>query len=179
MVTIIFEAHGTTLDNENKLSSGHYDVELSELGKKQAEEMGERHFNEDFAAVFCSDLHRSYATAQIAFLDRDAPIIKDSRLRECNYGEFTRYPDREVEPEKSKRIAEPFPAGESYEQCAMRMKSFLQDLLRDYGGKQVLIVGHRATQYGLEHWINKVPLAAAVTANWKWQPGWTYLLKKI
>jgi hypothetical protein len=36
MVTIIFESHSTTFDNEDHLSSGHNDVELSELDKKQA-----------------------------------------------------------------------------------------------------------------------------------------------
>jgi alpha-ribazole phosphatase/probable phosphoglycerate mutase len=43
ILKIIFESHGTTLDNEAHLSSGWFDVELSELGKKQAEELGKRH----------------------------------------------------------------------------------------------------------------------------------------
>ena len=33
------------------------------------------------------------------------------------------------------------------------MKSFLEELLKNYDGKKVMIIGHRATQYGLEHWI--------------------------
>ncbi len=33
--------------------------------------------------------------------------------------------------------------------------------------------------YGLEHWIKGVSVSEAVTAPWKWQPGWTYLLKEI
>ncbi len=43
MITIIFEAHGTTFDNEAHLSSGHNDVELSHLGIQQSKEMGERY----------------------------------------------------------------------------------------------------------------------------------------
>ena len=35
MLTIIFEAHGTTFDNEAHLSSGHNDVALSSLGEQQ------------------------------------------------------------------------------------------------------------------------------------------------
>lgn len=42
MVTIIFESHGTTIDNEKHLASGWADVELSELGVKQSKEMGEK-----------------------------------------------------------------------------------------------------------------------------------------
>lgn len=179
MVTIIFESHSTTLDNEDNLSSGHFDVELSPQGKQQAEELGRRYDGKNIAAVFCSDLRRSYETAQIAFLDRPIPIIKDPRLRECDYGEFTRYPSREVGPKKIEHIANPFPGGESYKQRAEKMKNFLSELLRDYEGKKIVIVGHRATQYGLEHWINGVALEKIVTAPWSWQPGWTYILDKI
>jgi len=60
MVTIIFEAHSTTFDNENHLSSGQMDVELSPLGIKQAKELGERYKDQEFDAIFCSDLQRSY-----------------------------------------------------------------------------------------------------------------------
>ena len=59
------------------------------------------------------------------------------------------------------------------------MKRFLEDLIKNYDGNKVMVVGHRATQYGLEHWIKKVPFAEAVSATWKWQPGWTYNLEKL
>lgn len=179
MVTIIFEAHATSVDNEKDISSGHADPELSELGIRQAQKLGERYASDHFDAVFCSDLERSYKTAGIAFKDREFPILKDPRLRECDYGDLTQHPSEKVNAEKPKRIATPFPNGESYEQTSARMKTFLQDLLKDYEGKRVMIIGHRATQYGLEHWIKGVPLLEAVTAPWQWQPGWEYKLKKI
>jgi 2,3-bisphosphoglycerate-dependent phosphoglycerate mutase len=179
MVTIIFESHGTTFDNENHLSSGWFDVELSPLGKNQAKELGERHINENFDAIFYSDLQRSYETGEIAFKGRGFRIIKDKRLRECNYGDFTKRSSEEVEVHKGNRITMPFPNGESYEQAAERMKSFLEDLLKNYDGKKVMIIGHRATQYGLEHWIKGIPLKEAVTADWKWQPGWVYEFKNL
>lgn len=177
-VEIIFEAHGTTYDNEAHLSSGHNDVELSPLGIQQSKEIGERYANEHFNAIFCSDLQRAYKSAEIAFGDK-FPVIKDARLRECDYGDLTQHPSAEVDVEKPKRIHEPFPNGESYEQTSARMKTFLQDLLRDYDGKSVMIVGHRATQYGLEHWIKELPLEQVVPAPWKWQPGWSYTLAKV
>jgi broad specificity phosphatase PhoE len=175
MIEIIFESHGTTLDNEAHLSSGHFDVELSELGIKQSKELGERYVNDHFDAIYCSDLQRSYKTAEIAF-ESKFPISKDVRLRECDYGEMTRMPSEKVDTEKTKRISEPFPNGESYEQTSERMKIFLQDLLKNYDGKRVMIIGHRATQYGLEHWINHAPLSQIIPAPWKWQPGWKYIL---
>ena len=54
------------------------------------------------------------------------------------------------------------------------MNSFIVDLKQDYQGKTVMIIGHRATQYGLETLIKGIPLAEAVTAPWKGQPGWRY-----
>ncbi len=179
MVTITFEAHGTTYDNESHLASGSYDVELSELGKRQAMELGERYKGDNFDAVFCSDLRRSYETAEIAFAGRGFNIIKDARLRECDYGDMTRHPSDEVDAEKPNRILTPFPNGESYEQASQRMGDFIEYLLIHYEGKRVMIIGHRATQYGLEHWIKKVSLKDAIMAPWKWQPGWTYLLENI
>jgi hypothetical protein len=40
----------------------------------------------------------------------------------------------------------------------------------------VLVVGHRATFYALEHLINGVALHDAVLSAWHWQPGWLYQL---
>lgn len=178
MVTIVFEAHATSLDNEKHISSGHCDVELSELGLRQSKELGERYSREHFDTIFCSDLQRSYRTAELAFGNR-SPIIKDARLRECDYGDYAGRPSKEVEPLKVKKLTTPFPNGESYEQAVERMYGFLSDLLRDFDGKIVMIIGHRATQYGLEYWIKGAPLLEAITAPWKWQPGWIYELKSI
>lgn len=128
MVTIVFESHSTSLDNENHLSSGWNDIELSPLGIEQAKDLGKRRKDEKFDAIFCSDLQRSYKTAEIAFGNK-FPIIKDFRLRECNYGDLTQYPSEELDKEKPKRIKTPFPNGESYEQASERMRSFLKDIL--------------------------------------------------
>ena len=185
MVTIIFEAHSTTLDNENHISSGHNDVALSSLGEQQAKELGERYMDEHFDVVFVSDLQRSYKTAEIAFGNEQVrasgtkiPIIKDKRLRECDYGDLAGHPSDELESQKVNHITEPFPNGESYEQTAERIKVFLDDLKQKYDGRDanVLIIGHRATQYGLEYWINGKSLEELVTTLFKWQPGWVYQL---
>lgn len=175
MVTIIFETHSTSMDNEARLASGWEDVALSSKGMLQAKELGTRYAHDTFAAIFCSDLQRSYKTAELAFGSRFL-IVKDAALRECNYGDCTRKPVQEVELEKSRRIHLPFPNGESYTQTCERMKGFLSDLIKLYAGKKILIIGHRATQYALEHLINGISLEEAVSAPFTWQPGWTYAL---
>ncbi|MEK9196261.1 MAG: histidine phosphatase family protein [Patescibacteria group bacterium] len=175
MITIIFESHSTSFDNEKHLSSGWNDVELSDIGIQQAKDLGNRRGEENFDAIFCSDLQRSYKTAELAFKDK-FPIIQDARLRECDYGELTQSPSKEVDSEKPKRINVPFPSGESYEQTTERMNSFLTDLKKNYDGKKIMIIGHRATQYNLEFLINNIPLETIIPAPWSWQPGWQYLL---
>ncbi len=177
MIQITFEAHGTTFDNEAHIASGHNDVALSPLGEQQSKEMGERYKEDYFDVIFCSDLQRSYNSAEIGFGNK-YPIIKDARLRECNYGDFTQKSSDIVEVEKLKRISVPFPGGESYEQTTLRMKDFLNDLLRDYKNKKIMIIGHRATQYGLENIINGISLEQLISSKFKWQPGWKYELEK-
>lgn len=173
MLKIIFEAHGTTFDNEAHLSSGWNDVALSPLGEQQSKEMGERYKDDKFDAVFVSDLQRAIRSAEIGFGEK-WPIIVDSRLRECDYGELTQHPSEEIDAQKIQRISVPFPNGESYIDTTERMKSFLDDLKRDYEGKRIMIIGHRATQYGIENYINGVSLEKLVSTKFKWQPGWEY-----
>ena len=141
------------------------------MGEEQAKQLGERYKDQKFDAIFCSDLERSYKTAQLAF-EGKYPIIQDARLRECNYGDLNRAPKSRIEAMKAEAITTPFPNGESYQDTSRRMRAFLQDLHKKYDGKTIIIIGHRATQYGLEEWINGVPLKTAVLAPWQWQPGW-------
>ena len=59
------------------------------------------------------------------------------------------------------------------------MKEFLEYLLENYNNKRIMIIGHRATQYSLEHIINGIPLDYLVSTPFKWQPGWEYKLEEI
>lgn len=176
MVTLLFVCHATTIDNEARRASGWNDVPLSPLGLRQCQELGDCYRDTHLDAIFCSDLQRSYHSGEIAFAGRGIPIFRDARLRECDYGDLTQHPTDEVNAEKPRRINECFPNGESYRQCVARMRCFLEELARDWGGKTVMVIGHRGTQYGLEHWLLGKPLEEVVSAPWEWQPGWRYQL---
>ena len=78
-----------------------------------------------------------------------------------------------------KHITDPFPKGESYEQAVARVRYFLLDLQKIYQRRNVMIIGHRATQYGLEHWIRKIPLQEVISVPWRWQSGLLYSLDKL
>lgn len=177
MIKITFEAHSTTLDNEAKRASGWVDVDLSELGKKQALEMKDRYKTAELDAIFTSDLQRAVKSGVPLANELKIPIYPDSRLRECNYGDFDGADKSLVDEQKKDRISKPFPGGESYEDCMKRMKDFLEYLKENFSGKTVMIIGHRATQYGLEHHVNQKDLLSCVTDPWQWQPGWFYELQ--
>jgi broad specificity phosphatase PhoE len=174
MISIIFEPHNTSTDNEAKLSSGWNDIDLSELGLTQSVELLDRSRDRNLDAIFTSDLQRAYKTAIPTAEELKIPVFIDLRLRECDYGELTQVDKHIVDRQKAKRINTPFPDGESYEQCMKRMKEFLDYLKENFDGKNVMIIGHRATQYGLEHHIKNKDLKTCVTEPWAWQPGWTY-----
>lgn len=176
MINFIFETHSTSLDNEAHRVSGHFDTDLSPCGIEQAKKLGERYKGQKFDAIFCSDLKRSYNTASIAF--KDYGFIKDSRLRECNYGDMTHAPSEKIQKEQLKRISEPFPNGESYKEVVERVKNFLIELLCSNHYKRILIIGHRGTWYAIEHLLNKKSLQDVINTEWQWQPGWIYELKE-
>lgn len=168
MVNLIFESHATSLDNEKSISSGWSDVKLSSKGKQQAKGLGSRYQDREIHAVFCSDLLRAVETASIAFGEDPMKIFVDWRLRECNYGSYSKRPTDIVEPEKLKRIDIPFPEGESYQDCLARTKSFLDDLKSMFDGKTVIVIGHAAPRHCLEHLIKGKSLKQILSEEFKW-----------
>jgi broad specificity phosphatase PhoE len=170
---IIFETHSTSIDNEAQVASGHDDVDLSLRGEQQAQALGARWRTGDIDVVYASDLRRSWRTAEIAFSGTAIPIVRDRRLRECDYGEMTRRPMQEIAAQRERAVLEPFAGGESYQQATVRVAAWLEEQ-RGRDLRRVLVIGHRATQFALEHLLLGVPLQAAVTKPLHWQPGWVY-----
>lgn len=175
---INFESHATSTDNEAGLSSGWNDVDLSDFGYDNCRDLRLRYEDDLPDAVYCSDLIRSYKTGVIAFEGTGVPIFIDKRLRECDFGDLTQSPKAEVESQRTKRIDRPFPNGESYMDTLERMGEFILDLCES-GYENVVIIGHRATQYGLQVHIDGERIQDVLTAPWSWQPGWKYKIGNL
>jgi len=105
---IIYFVHGTTTDNEQEISSGRYDVSLSELGVRQSIELRDKIKDKHIDVVFCSDLKRATDSANLTFENR-IPIFQDARLRECNYGELNAASSHIVEPMQEVNFDQRFP----------------------------------------------------------------------
>ncbi|MEJ2348015.1 MAG: histidine phosphatase family protein [Patescibacteria group bacterium] len=179
-VKITYFVHGTSKDNENDISSGWSNIELSDLGIKQSRELRGKTKNKHFDAVFTSDLKRASDSAKITWGGK-YKIIKDKRLRECNYGNYNGKPSAIAEPIQKDHIYKPFPNGESYEMVEKRMQGFLNDLKKNYEGKHVAIVAHKAPQLALDVLLKGMSWEEAFKDDWRktksWQPGWEYVLK--
>jgi len=118
-------------------------------------------------AVFCSDLQRASTTGEIAFSGRNIPIMRDARLREFDYGKMTQCSPKDLALET--RITEPFPDGESIVMAIARVGDFLREVVHDYAGKSIVVIGHTATKYGLDYWTSDLPLETVVDTPWEWR----------
>jgi 2,3-bisphosphoglycerate-dependent phosphoglycerate mutase len=177
VVRIVFETHSLTVDNERGLATGWLGGALSARGRDLAEELGERRRDDGIDTVFVSDLARAVETAEIAFAATGIPVRLDWRLRELDYGELNGAPADAIATERSRRVDLPFPGGESYRGAVARVASFLDDVRCARAGERLLLIGHTATRWALDHLLDGRPLEQVVTAPFDWREGWEYDLE--
>ena len=80
---------------------------------------------------------------------------------------------------QEKNISERFPDGESYEDVKTRIADFLDFIKKNYDGKSVAIVAHKAPQLALDVLLKGKTWEQAFAEDWRkrkaWQPGWDYV----
>src|SRR5918995_4281880 len=171
--TLVFESHSIT-DNERGVASGWQPGELSDAGRALAAELGARRRNDGLAVTLTSDLARAVDTARIAFHGSSMPILQDWRLRECNYGRRTGMPVEELAATRSSHITMRYPDGERWQEAIDRVGRFLDDISWRWPDERVLVIGHTATRWGLDHHLLGLDLTDLLDAEFRWQPGWEY-----
>ena len=85
-IKIILVRHGQSIGNQSRIFLGHTDLDLSDLGYKQAECTAEHLKNEKIDYIFSSDLIRAYYTAIPHAKIRNMPVRSDKNLREAYVG---------------------------------------------------------------------------------------------
>jgi 2,3-bisphosphoglycerate-dependent phosphoglycerate mutase len=175
-IQIVFETHSITEDNERGIATGWQPGRLSDQGRLLAGELGARRRQDGLRTVFTSDLWRAIETAEIAFGDTSLPIFHDWRLRECDYGAQNGMPRAELHRTRRQHLDAPYPAGESWRQAVQRVGLFLNDLHLRWAESRVLVIGHIATRWAFEHYINSVSLESLAETEFIWQPGWEHRL---
>ena len=174
-VQIVFETHSTTEDNEAGRATGWNQGRLSATGRDNAEALGRRRRNDALDVVLISDLARAEETAAVAFEGADLRILKDWRLRECDYGRLNGAPVAQVH-DRSAFLHTPYPGGESWAEATTRVAGVLPDIAARWDGGRVLVIGHVATRWGLEIALTGASLEGLAVADFAWQEGWEFRL---
>ena len=175
-IELVFETHSITVDNERGRATGWLPGQLSLVGQEQAQQLGRRRSHDQIAAVFSSDLARATQTASIAFAGSAIPVLHDWRLRECDYGRRNGMPVDELHASRREHLDRPYPGGESWRQAVTRVGRFLGDLPLGWDMQRILVIGHVATRWGLDHYLGGVPLEDLIEQDFAWQEGWQYRL---
>lgn len=161
----ILVRHGQTESNVAGRIQGHSDSPLTALGKKQAQDLGQRLSSMAIHILRTSDLGRAFATAQIFARSLQLKAHTDSRLREVCFGEVEgqswdevdeQYPDIRLawyHHQSGVRM----PGGESREEVTRRAVAVLEECVNLHAGKRVLMVTHGGVLACLLCWVLQIP----------------------
>ena len=88
-------------------------------------------------------------------------------------------PVAELHAGRREHLDRPYPGGESWRQAVARAGRFLGDLPLRWNGQRILLIGHVATRWALDHFIGGIPLEDLVEQDFAWQGGWEYRLSYV
>ena len=148
--------HGETSWNELDKIQGKSRCHLSKTGKEHVQLVAEDLKFVDINYIFCSPLVRTVQTAKIVNTYHNLKIIKDERISETEQGFYTgkcynnlTKKDHEIRRQRNSHGLE------SYQHVFNRVKSFYDDLIKEYINNSVLIVTHCIVANILEHLIKQ------------------------
>lgn len=141
--------HGEIVNDGKKRYIGQTDLPLNDIGKLQANQLRDRLAHVPFNQIICSDLARSVATANIICENQALEPVILKELREIDLGlwdgkyfqEIRDYYPDEYEKRGLDIVNYKTPGGESFAQCADRVRAALDDIVAKALGS-ILIVGH-------------------------------------
>jgi broad specificity phosphatase PhoE len=150
MAKLILARHGETAWNVEKIYRGRADVNLDEVGIKQAELLGKYLSNWELEAIYSSPLKRALDTANIIAHYQKVDVHVAEGLIDFDYGKWQSLPEQEAKrlyptlhnewhnnPHKVT-----MPGGESLEDVRKRAIEVVNDVLTKYQGS-VVLVSHR------------------------------------
>jgi glycerol-3-phosphate cytidylyltransferase len=161
----IFVRHGQTYWNKNGIMHGQFDIPLNYTGIKQAQNVSKELKHEHFDLCFTSTLKRAKSTAyNILIHHKNTKIYYDKRLQELNKGllEGKHLNSEKLLKDENYNFIKKFNI-ESKKEFFTRVKSFIDEVEKNYKNKKILIVSHSGTIKMLFFCFNypKVPLHKA------------------
>lgn len=149
---IYFVRHGQSVGNLKQRLLGFMDLELSELGYRQAEISADALADVEFDKIYSSDLQRAYYTALAHAKRRGLEVEVDKRLREMFLGEMEYADMVQLKNDNDPDIMTFYndfgnfhpKGGESTVQLAERIYEATLDIAKKNVGKTILIGCHGA-----------------------------------
>ena len=119
---------------------------LTELGRKQIKKQLSKLQKAKINLIFASDALRTKQSAEIVAQEMGLKVKLDKRLRDTNWGVLQGKTKQEgwkfYGYDKKKRFKTSPPEGESWQDMEKRVKSFLEEIEKDFNQKNILIVSH-------------------------------------
>ena len=172
-VRAVVARHGETEWNHaGKIQGGNGDVPLNDTGRSQAKELAQSLKGQSFDAIVSSDLSRSIETARIVADALGVPHVGQwESLRERHLGEWSGALVDDVkqllpssDPLTPLHFATP-PGGETLSAFLQRLEGAYRQLLLEFPGKRILIVGHRGTVLGLSTLARNLAYREAISID--------------
>jgi uncharacterized phosphatase len=169
---ILITRHGQTDWNTLGKLQGQTDIELNEVGINQAKETAKLIENEQIDLIITSPLNRARKTAELINKNINAPIIEDARLMERRYGKlegFTKERREKLKEENpeidflwnyNKNVD--FKNVETMHDFCKRIYEFLNETVKKYEDKKVLLVTHGGVSVPIQYYFMKIPLEKLV-----------------
>lgn len=150
MTRLIFIRHGQTKWNNLGRFQGRSDIELSETGLQQAEELANNFMVSDIDVVISSPLKRAYETAEILAKAYSVPLHIEEGFQEISFGLWEGKTYDEIYQNWPTEIEQMFshpaeliiPEGETFLSVQERAMATIDRIRRQYEGKTVVIVAH-------------------------------------
>lgn len=170
MIKIYIARHGETTWNVEGRIQGRSDPELTPKGYAQSLALLDQLRERPISAIYTSTLQRSILTAQPIAKHFGLPIQKQPELDEIAFGilegKHLSDMDGEMRAEwerfRDHRLTYRLPGGENYTDLAERIRPFMEKILQNHEGQEVLIVGHRGANRMLIGMLLKCPLERCV-----------------
>jgi len=145
---IVLVRHAVTAETGSKLSGRAPGIDLSEAGRAQAEQTGERLAPVPVAAVYASPIERTIQTAELIAKHHGLPVLALPEVIEADYGDWTgeKLSDlMKLDLWKTVQAAPSrvrFPEGEAMVTMQARMVGAIEVLATDHPGETVVVVSH-------------------------------------
>ena len=145
--------HGESVGNLHRICLGHTDLDLTDLGLRQAECTAEVLSGVNFAAIYSSDLIRAIHTAEPHAKLRGLDVNMLDNFRELYFGDWENasvaYLKEEHHEEFMIGWRQNFgtftaPNGESVVNIAGRMAEGLKNIACTHAGESILVASHAA-----------------------------------